>query len=43
MEKTKLRELNWVCKVGIIGGWVIAIVYVISFAVGFFGALLGIY
>lgn len=29
------KELNWKLKVGIIGGWVVLIVYSISFMVGF--------
>jgi len=35
MEQIKFKQLSWPCKVGIIGGWFVLIVWTIAFFVGF--------
>ena len=41
-SKMKLKDTSWVVKVGVIGGWLIVIVYIISFIIGFTLGILGI-
>lgn len=35
-EQIKFRDLNWVTKTGIIGGWIVIVVYSMAFLQGFF-------
>jgi len=41
MEKVKLSQLNWICRIGIIGGWVLLCFWVIAFFIGFFIGIIG--
>ena len=41
-RKVSFSELTWGCKVGIIGGWVIGVLYTIMFMVGVIEAMLGV-
>jgi len=34
-EQTTFKDLTWVCKVGIIGGWVTVLLYAFAFVIGF--------
>lgn len=40
--QTKFKELTWPVRVGVIGGWVIIVVYVVSFLIGFIGGLMSL-
>ena len=40
-DKIGWSDLNWVMKVGIIGGWVVLIIYLLSFLIGFFLGMVG--
>ena len=35
------KEVSWPCKIGIIGGWAVLVIYVIAFLIGFIGAFVG--
>ncbi len=39
-EKIKLRDTNWVIKIGVIGGWIILGVYLIYLGSGMLRGLL---
>ena len=39
-EKIKLRETNWVIKVGVIGGWIILGIYTLYLVSGVIRGLL---
>jgi len=39
-EKIEYKDLNWVCKVGVIGGWLALVIYSIAFIIGFIEGLL---
>jgi len=39
VEKIKFKELNLICKIGIIGGWVIILIYILPFILGFLWGL----
>jgi len=42
-NKIKLKDTNWVMKVGVIGGWMIAVSYVFYFLVALAMEFAGIY
>ena len=38
-EKTKLRDTNWVVKIGVIGGWTVGFIYAFYLIIGFIQGL----
>ena len=41
--KLRLRDLNWVCKIGVVGGWVIICVYICVYISAFiYGTIQGL-
>lgn len=33
-KKIKFKDMNWNCKVGIIGGWILLIYFILAFSIG---------
>jgi len=39
MTQINFKDLSWVCKTGVVGGWLLVIVYVGAFIIGFASGL----
>ena len=35
----KLKDLDWVCKIGIIGGWAVLIIWLLAFIFEYFKSI----
>jgi len=42
MKKIKFKQLSFMCKIGIFGGWVVLLVYISAFLIGMIEGVLGL-